>query len=79
LKAEAERRAEEDKARALQVLLAQIEHAEEQRKLRELQDALPPVTVQEEITDGVFGLTPPTSEMSDHLKRILRQDRDFNV
>jgi hypothetical protein len=78
LRLEAERKEKEAKLKELREQMIQLEFAEEQRR-KALEQALPPVIVQEEIVDGPNGLTPPTSEMSDHLKRILRQDRDFNV
>ena len=77
LKAEAERQAKAEKLRELQEQLIRLEHAEEQRK-KALEQALPPVIVQTEVLSGPDGLTPTTSEMSDHLKVLLRQDRDFN-
>ena len=76
LKAEAAKQEEAEKLKALQDQLAQLEFAEEQRR-RAMEEALPPVVTQDEIVDGIHGLTPVTSEMSDHLKLLLRQDRDF--
>jgi hypothetical protein len=76
LRLEAERREKEAKLKELREQMIQLEFAEEQRR-KALEQSLPPVIVQEELIDGPNGLTPPTSKMSDHLKRILRQDRDF--
>jgi hypothetical protein len=78
LRVEAERREEAEKVKALQDQLAQVEYAEEQRR-KALEATLPVFVDQGEITTGVHGLEPETSDMSPHLKHLLRQDRDFNV
>jgi hypothetical protein len=76
LKLQAEREEAEARARDLQDQIAKIEHAEEQRRMA-LEQMLPPIPEPNEMLTGVNGATPLTSDMSDHLKRILRQDRDF--
>jgi hypothetical protein len=78
LRVEQERREEAEKVKALQDKLTQIEYAEEQR--RKAREAALPVFVDQGVpVDGIHGLEPETNSMSDHLKRLLRQDRDFNV
>jgi hypothetical protein len=74
---EEERRKEAERVKSLQDKLSQIEYAEEQRR-KAMEAALPVFIDQGEITEGVHGLEPETPLMSEHLRKLLKQnDRDY--
>lgn len=62
----------EERLRRLEEELAKVEFAEEQR-MKALEGRLPVDNDQDEIRDGIHGLEPANSLMSDHLRKILKQ------